>query len=86
MNEAAYGAYVQDKLGRNTVGSYLCYLRRVERELRCDIDQVDLADLPLETIRLSLKSRGVPAKSLSNCISALRSYAAFRGCQSTATP
>ena len=75
MREEAFRASLAHRLGAGSIESYVDYLRRVERELGVDLDTVALDPHGIEALRAALLTRSVPAKSVANCISALRQYA-----------
>jgi site-specific recombinase XerC len=51
----------------------------VERVLQSDLDELDLSDRGCENISRQLSTRGLPKKSVQNCLSALRAYAQLDG-------
>jgi hypothetical protein len=62
-------------LTEESANSYVAYAKRVERELQSDLDQLDLSEHGCGNLASRLLARGVPKKSVQNCMSALRAYA-----------
>lgn len=75
MRETDFRDYLADRLGARSIDSYVAYCRRVERDLKLNLDTSDLSDVGLSNIGRRLRAVGVPDKSLSNCLSGLRAYA-----------
>lgn len=78
MREQQFRASLSHLIGGRSVDSYVAYCRRVERELQTDLDQADLSDRGCENLASRLAGRGVPKKSVQNCLSAMRAYARLR--------
>ena len=75
MREEAFRAFLAHRLGAASIESYIDYLQRVEREFGVDLDTVALDPHGIEALRAALLARSVPAKSVGNCVSAVRHYA-----------
>lgn len=78
MDEARLRAQLETRLGGRSVDSYLSNLRRVEVTLGLELDAASLNDHEISLIGQRLLIQGVPQKSVGNCLSALRAFAAFR--------
>ncbi|WP_374576440.1 hypothetical protein, partial [Phenylobacterium sp.] len=81
MEESAFHSYLATRLSARAAHSYVSNCRRVQRVLGIDLDTADLSDIGLSNIRLRLEreqpATGMTPGSLSDCISAIRSYAAY---------
>jgi hypothetical protein len=75
MREYPFRTLLSRLIGEESAKSYVSYCRRVERVLQSDLDELDLTDRGCEGVASRLASRGVPRKSVQNCVSALRAYA-----------
>lgn len=74
MREHHYRALLSRSIGEDSANSYVAYCARVERELGCDLDQLDLSEDGLANMPRRLGACGIPRKSVQNCMSALRAY------------
>jgi hypothetical protein len=79
MNEQLYRQFLKPKLKPDSVTSYVSYLGRLERELHIDCDKADLSELGLRNIERRFAALGTAERSVKNCMSAARQYAALRG-------
>ena len=79
MHEKGFAEYLTPMLGAGSVQSYLACCRRVEETLGINLDALVLTETLLANIRNQLEQKPdtFAAKSIANCMSALRSYAAF---------
>lgn len=79
MNEQGFSAYLTPRLGTDSVKSYLSYCRRVETTLGIDLDATVLTATAMAGIKSGMERLPgtFAVKSISNCMSAVRSYAAF---------
>jgi hypothetical protein len=75
MREHQFRRLLSRFLTEESANSYVAYAKRVQRELQSDLDQLDLSDSGCEDVARRLSARGVPKKSVQNCVSALRAYA-----------
>ncbi|WP_293418078.1 hypothetical protein [Phenylobacterium sp.] len=66
------------RLGPRTVDSYVSNCNRVRKEVAVDLDTCDLGEVSLSNLRRQLEAAGVPPRSASDCLSAVRAYADFR--------
>lgn len=78
MREEAFRTFLAPMLSARSVGSYLSYARRAERDLGVDLDRCALDDEAVAGMAESLRARGVDAKSIQNLASALRRYGHMR--------
>ncbi|WP_375270675.1 hypothetical protein [Sphingomonas sp.] len=78
MREEAFRRFLAPRLGARSIDSYLSNLRRVERVLRVDVDALALDDQLIENVREQLRAASVSDAKVSDCLSALRAYAALR--------
>lgn len=81
MEEPAFRSYLATRLSARSAHSYVSNCRRVQRVLGIDLDTADLSEIGLSNIRRELEreqpATGMTPGSLSDCISAVRSYAAY---------
>jgi hypothetical protein len=75
MREYQFRGLLGRFLTEDSANSYIAYAKRVERELQSDLDELDLSERGCENVGSRLSARGVPKKSVQNCLSALRTYA-----------
>ena len=78
MREEAFRRFLAPRLGARSIGSYLSNLRRVERVLIVDVDALAIDDHMIESVRTRLRVADVNDAKVSDCLSALRAYAAFQ--------
>lgn len=74
MREHEFRRLLARLLTPESTNSYIAYAKRVERELHSDLDQLDLSELGCDNLASRLSARGVPKKSVQNCMSAVRAY------------
>jgi hypothetical protein len=74
LRELEFGKALSGRLNEASIGSYLAYCRRVERELGIDLDTCDLTKTGCSRLSEQLLRAGFPRKSVANSISALRAY------------
>lgn len=86
MREVGFRAFLRADLSDGSGRSYVAYLSRVERVLGVDLDDLHLSKDEILRLRERLIGAGVPPTSVSNCGSALVTYAKFAGAKSAATP
>lgn len=79
MLEKGFAEYLTPTLGAGSVQSYLACCRRVEETLGINLDAPALTEALLANIKSQLERQPgtFAAKSIANCMSAVRSYAAF---------
>ena len=78
MREEQFGRWLERRLG--SIGSYISRLRRVERELEIDLDQVGLSPDGIDRIAADLLARpgnSFTQGSLDDVTTALRRYGEF---------
>ena len=80
MNEDGFRAHLRGKLSPRSVTSYLSNCRRVERLVGVDLRSCDLSASGVDTIGEQLRRHHatLTAGCVSDCLSAVRSYAAYR--------
>lgn len=79
MREAGFRRFLADRLGARTIDSYVSNCNRVRETAVVDLDSCDLSEIGLSNLRRQLEAAGVPSRSASDCLSAVRAYAEFRG-------
>lgn len=63
VRETEFRHSLADRISDDSVASYVAYCRRVERELRLDLDVCDLTDGGIAVIGDLLRRAGLPDKS-----------------------
>lgn len=81
MDENGFRMFLAPRLGLRSVSSYVSNCARVQRLLGIDLDTCDLSAESMLGLRdrLYRQRPRLPDASLSNCLSAVRGYAEFRG-------
>jgi len=78
MREEAFRRFLAPRLGARSIDSYLSNLRRVERVLSVDVDALAIDGHMCDSVRTRLRVANVSDAKASDCLSALRAYAAFQ--------
>lgn len=78
MREEAFRRFFAQRLGARSVDSYLSDLRRVERVLRVDLDDIGADERAVERLRANLCDAQIGDGKIADCLSAFRAYDALK--------
>lgn len=79
MRQSVFEARARTRLSEGSARSYVTYLRRVEHLLGTDLDACPLDESALLNAANALRSKGMPAASVRNSLSAMRCYRELMG-------